>query len=78
MDQNRSLKKELEATKNDSDQLRKMMENYEQRVEHYQKKEEYLTKLTQANKNKINEAYLERDRAKLREDQKEKTLRNYQ
>jgi hypothetical protein len=45
MDQNRSLKKELEATKQDSDQLMKMMENYEQRVEHYQKKEEYLTKL---------------------------------
>ncbi len=47
MDQNRSLKKELEATKNDCDQMMKMMENYEQRVEHYQKKEEYLTKLTQ-------------------------------
>ena len=56
----------------------KMMENFEQKVEHYQKKEEYLTKLSQANKQKIEDAFLERDRARLREDQKEKTLRNYQ
>ena len=46
-DQNRGLKKELEATKNDCDQMMKMMDNFEQKVEHYQKKEEYLTKVSE-------------------------------
>jgi len=43
--------------------MMKMMDNFEQKVEHYQKKEEYLTKVSEQNKQKIHSALLERDRA---------------
>ena len=58
--------------------MMKMMENFEQKVDHYQKKEDYMKKLFQNNRDKIEEALLERDRAKLREQQKEKQLRTLQ
>ena len=62
-EENRKLKKEIEVKNNDSDQFMKMLENFDQKIQNYQKKEEFLTRMAQENNEKVQEAYLERDRA---------------
>jgi archaellum component FlaC len=43
-DDNRRLRKEVEMAKNDLDQTMKMMENYENKIQLYQKKEENISR----------------------------------
>jgi hypothetical protein len=44
-EENRKLKKEIEVKNNDSDQFMKMLENFDQKIQNYQKKEEFLTRM---------------------------------
>ena len=64
-EENRKLRKELDIKTSDSDQMMKMLENFDQKVQNHQKKEEFLTKMANENNEKVQEAYLERDRAML-------------
>lgn len=75
-DDNRRLKKELENTKADCDQMLKMMENFEAKVQHYQKKEEQMNRLSKESKEKVEEALLQRDRVLLKEEHYQKTIDN--
>ena len=73
-EENRRLKKELENTKSDLDQIMKMMENYESKVQFLQKKEENMQILAKQNKEKIEDALIQRDRALLKEENYQKTI----
>ena len=73
-EENRRLKKELENTKSDLDQIMKMMENYEAKVQFLQKKEENMQILAKQNKEKIEDALIQRERALLKEENYQKTI----
>ena len=75
-DDNRRLRKELENTKADCDQMLKMMENFEAKVQHYQKKEEQMNRVSKESKEKVEEALLQRDRVLLKEEHYQKTIDN--
>ncbi len=66
-EENRKIKKDLEQAKNDCDQMIKMMENYENKISSFQKKEENLYKILKENKEKLEEALLDRDRCLIKE-----------
>ena len=73
-EENRKLRKEIDIKTSDSDQMMKMLENFDQKVQNHQKKEEFLTKMANENNEKVQEAYLERDRALLQSQQRENRL----
>lgn len=73
-DENRRLKKELENTKGDCDQMLKMMENLEAKVVHFQRKEDTVNRLQKESKERVEEALLQRDRALLKEEQYQRTI----
>ena len=75
-EENRRLKKELDNTKKDLDQTMKMMESLEAKVQFLQKKEENMQTLTKQNKEKVENALMQRDRALLKEENYQKSIDN--
>ncbi|EAS05948.2 hypothetical protein TTHERM_00790950 (macronuclear) [Tetrahymena thermophila SB210] len=74
-DENRRLLKESETLKNQQEEMMRMMDNYQSKIQTYEKKEENNGKLQKEQREKLQEALLEKDKAVLREQQIEKTLR---
>lgn len=73
-EENRKLKKDIEQTKIDCDQMIKMLENYENKNQLFVKKEESMMKLAKEQKEKVQEAIIDRDKAALKEQQLQKQL----
>lgn len=73
-EEGRKYRKDYELTRSENEQMIKMVENLEQRVLSMQKKEEYLAKTAKDNKDKVEEAFIQRDRAMQREEQLQKSF----
>jgi hypothetical protein len=58
----RQLKRDLEATKSDCNNMMKILEDYETKVSLYQQKEEGFNKLSKECKQKMEESVVEKDR----------------
>lgn len=73
-EEGRKYRKDYELVRSENEQMVKMVENLESRVLSMQKKEEYLVKTSKDSKEKVEEAFLQRDRAVQREEQLQKSL----
>jgi archaellum component FlaC len=66
-DDNRRLRKEVELAKTDLDQTMKMMENYENKIQLFQKKEENVVRVSKDLRDRMEQINLDRDKLALRE-----------
>lgn len=73
-DENRKLKKDLQNTKDDCDQMLKMMENYDAKVQYFKQKEEEIARISKESKEKVEEALIQRDRIRMKEEHYQKTI----
>jgi chromosome segregation ATPase len=71
-------KREFESLRSECDTMLKIMEDYEQKIANYQQKEESVNNLVRDTKQKIEEAFLERDRIVLKEQQYLKNIEKLQ
>jgi chromosome segregation ATPase len=71
-------KREFESIRSECDNILKVMEDYEQKIVNYQQKEESVNALIRESKQKVEEAYLERDRVLLKEQQYQKNIEKLQ
>lgn len=65
----RSYKKELDINRQEFENMMRVMEDLETKVNKYQRREESITLLAKDSKQKVEEALLERDKATLKEQQ---------
>lgn len=73
-DENRKLKKDMQNTKDDCDQMLKMMENYDAKVQYFKQKEEEIARISKESKEKVEEALIQRDRIRMKEEHYQKTI----
>ena len=71
-------KREFESLRTECDNILKVMEDYEQKLVNYQQKEEAVNALVRENKQKVEEAVLERDRVCIKEQQYVKSIEKLQ
>lgn len=73
-EENRRLKKEIEQKKEDNELILKTLENYENKILNAQKTAESLQKTMKDNKDRMEEALIERDKILIRQEQFEKMM----
>ena len=71
-------KREFESLRTECDNILKVMEDYEQKIVNYQQKEESISAIVRESKQKVEEAFLERDRVSIKEQQYLKTIERLQ
>ena len=71
-------KREFESLRTECDNILKVMEDYEQKIVNYQQKEESSSAIVRESKQKVEEAFLERDRVSIKEQQYLKTIERLQ
>ena len=71
-------KREFESLRTECDNILKVMEDYEQKIVNYQQKEESVSAFVRENKQKVEEAVLERDRVAVKEQQYLKSIEKLQ
>ncbi|KRX02996.1 hypothetical protein PPERSA_03087 [Pseudocohnilembus persalinus] len=72
----RKIRKDLDQKQSDCEQMIRMMENYESKIQLFQKKEDQLSKLAREQKEQVQQAFLEKDKSLLKQEQLEKSLEN--
>lgn len=75
-EESRRLRKELQTARSDADVMMKMMDNYENEKINFKKKEDMLIKKEKELKEIYNNSKIELDKAKLKEESYEKSMRD--